>query len=627
MQLTVAAEAATDARHRAQDVLTSVERANAAAAIAVTLHVGDECPVCHHEITATAEHTAVPELHEAQSTLKLASDNEVMVKASLDAVKSAALKALSAVTSLESRCAELAEEVAELADAATRPTTTTTTTPGDGAPGHTALGHTSLGSVATLRDRAEAAEEALKTARTAEHELVQITAELADVTALHSRHELRQAALTTEANSWDEQSAGLEEIIGRFPDLGELQSRIARSHQAQATVDRLELALAIVRKTESASRNTHAGLEAKAEALAGQLAALDARCANHPSLSDAIAQQDAVREAAATREEAQKHFRSAKERCARNKASVQECIHAENLARVAFQQARDNVASLAPPPATHTSLTEQWSALVSWAVAQRNEMSIKQTEIDTLLIQLRDSIGSKRNERSRRVSETLGQVVAPDTKDVEIERLMTTALAATKGEIDRIERGRQRTADLRADETVLLGQSEVARKLGQLLSAKQFEQWLVATALRSLTAAASEILERLSGHEFGLEATEGNDFQVIDHHNADERRPVRSLSGGETFQASLALALALSQELGGLTAQPGRSLDSIFLDEGFGTLDPETLDTVAGTIESLGQDGRMVGIITHVRELAERVPVRFRVTKGERTSTIEMEGA
>ena len=161
--------------------------------------------------------------------------------------------------------------------------------------------------------------------------------------------------------------------------------------------------------------------------------------------------------------------------------------------------------------------------------------------------------------------------------------------------------------------------------LGTLLSAKRFEKWLVSTALRSLTASASLILERLSGGQYGLESTDGNDFLVIDHRNADERRPVRSLSGGETFQASLALALALSQEISALSARPGRGLDSIFLDEGFGTLDPETLDTVADTIETLGRDGRMVGIITHVRELAERVPVRFRVTKGERTSTIEVE--
>ena len=263
---------------------------------------------------------------------------------------------------------------------------------------------------------------------------------------------------------------------------------------------------------------------------------------------------------------------------------------------------------------------------MDWAASTSENLKAKHTETQGVIAELRGELNVKRKERVDRANEVLGRPIAADTADVELDRFTTTAINVTEAEIKRIQDGRQRTANLRAEEAALNGQAEVARKLGQLLSAKQFEQWLVATALQSLTSAASEILERLSGHEFGLESTEGNDFLVIDHHNADERRPVRSLSGGETFQASLALALALSQELGGLTAQPGRSLDSIFLDEGFGTLDPETLDTVAGTIESLGNDGRMVGIITHVRELADRVPVRFRVIKGERTSTIETEG-
>ena len=64
-------------------------------------------------------------------------------------------------------------------------------------------------------------------------------------------------------------------------------------------------------------------------------------------------------------------------------------------------------------------------------------------------------------------------------------------------------------------------------------------------------------------------------------------------------------------------------LDAIFLDEGFGTLDPETLDVVAATIENLGQSGRMVGVVTHVSELAARVPVRFVVRKGAGTSVVE----
>jgi exonuclease SbcC len=97
---------------------------------------------------------------------------------------------------------------------------------------------------------------------------------------------------------------------------------------------------------------------------------------------------------------------------------------------------------------------------------------------------------------------------------------------------------------------------------------------------------------------------------------------VKTLSGGETFQAALALALALADHVGSLAADGAAKLDAIFLDEGFGTLDAESLDTVAATLETLGRDGRMVGIVTHVRDLAERVPVRYEVVKGPRTAVV-----
>jgi exonuclease SbcC len=157
-----------------------------------------------------------------------------------------------------------------------------------------------------------------------------------------------------------------------------------------------------------------------------------------------------------------------------------------------------------------------------------------------------------------------------------------------------------------------------------LLDAKHFERWLAVEALDLLVAGASVRLRELSGDQYSLAAEESSrDLLVVDHGNADERRSVRTLSGGETFQASLALALALADQLADLAADGAARLESIFLDEGFGALDPDTLETVAGTIESLGSGDRMVGVVTHVAELAERMPVRYRVAKGPRTATVE----
>src|SRR6185295_6126725 len=121
-------------------------------------------------------------------------------------------------------------------------------------------------------------------------------------------------------------------------------------------------------------------------------------------------------------------------------------------------------------------------------------------------------------------------------------------------------------------------------------------------------------LRRLSVVAVSLNRND-RELMVVDHRNADEPRSVRTLSGGETFQASLALALALAEHIAALGSGGASKLESLFLDEGFGSLDPETLDVVTSTIETLADGDRMVGLVTHVRDLAERVPVRFEVRK------------
>ena len=109
---------------------------------------------------------------------------------------------------------------------------------------------------------------------------------------------------------------------------------------------------------------------------------------------------------------------------------------------------------------------------------------------------------------------------------------------------------------------------------------------------------------------------------MVDHRNADERRSARTLSGGETFLAALALALALADEVGSLATGGTARLEAMLIDEGFGSLDPEALDVVASAMEELGSQGRVVGLISHVPDLAARMPVRFEVTATPGGSTV-----
>lgn len=103
----------------------------------------------------------------------------------------------------------------------------------------------------------------------------------------------------------------------------------------------------------------------------------------------------------------------------------------------------------------------------------------------------------------------------------------------------------------------------------------------------------------------------GLELDVIDHYNGTERS-VKTLSGGESFKASLALALGLSDEV---QMSTGIQLDTLFVDEGFGSLDPESLSQAYNTLAGLTEGNRLVGIISHVAELKERIDKQILVTK------------
>lgn len=100
------------------------------------------------------------------------------------------------------------------------------------------------------------------------------------------------------------------------------------------------------------------------------------------------------------------------------------------------------------------------------------------------------------------------------------------------------------------------------------------------------------------------------ELEIVDHYQADVTRPMGSLSGGESFLASLALSLGLSELVSGR-----RAIDSLFIDEGFGTLDADTLDQAMSALEALRTRGKTVGVISHVAAMQERIATQIRVTK------------
>jgi DNA repair protein SbcC/Rad50 len=165
-------------------------------------------------------------------------------------------------------------------------------------------------------------------------------------------------------------------------------------------------------------------------------------------------------------------------------------------------------------------------------------------------------------------------------------------------------------------------QIAVLTELGHELRSDRFGEYIIEETLMVLAKYASDELMRISDDRYSLVPVDGA-FDVIDHANADEQRSVKTLSGGETFLASLSLALALSRHVGSLATEGlGTKLEAVFIDEGFGTLDPATLEDVIDALERLRADDLIVGVISHLPELAQRIQAGLEVRKEEGRSTV-----
>jgi len=297
---------------------------------------------------------------------------------------------------------------------------------------------------------------------------------------------------------------------------------------------------------------------------------------------------------------------------------------AEQRARADLSLARDKLVGLGAPAVGPADLAQAWTAFTGWAQAEHARRAAQ-------LPELTETADKLQQQFQQNVAALAGLLAEHGVADIDPVSRIPAAVAERRvraeSALGRITEDRKKAARLDQDIAARKEEAQVAGLLGKLLKANEFERWLCSEALDSLVTEASATLMELSGGQYELDRNDYNELVVIDYEDAGTSRPVHTLSGGETFQASLALALALSRQVIGLSAGR-RELNSMFLDEGFGTLDSDTLETVAATLERLAADSdRMVGVITHVSELAERVPVRYLVSRAGGTSTVVRERA
>ncbi|MGP2697326.1 SbcC/MukB-like Walker B domain-containing protein, partial [Serratia marcescens] len=248
---------------------------------------------------------------------------------------------------------------------------------------------------------------------------------------------------------------------------------------------------------------------------------------------------------------------------------------------------------------------------------RKEQLQQRQVEAAALLTQATQTLEQHRQSRPEGVDEANADLDALTQSLAELAQQLKT-LQLRQGELrNQLESDAARRLNQQAlFEQIVRSQQDYDdwSYLNQLIGSKEgdkFRRFAQGLTLDHLVYLANLQLGRLHGrYLLQRKTSDALELQVVDTWQADALRDTRTLSGGESFLVSLALALALSDLVSHKT-----SIDSLFLDEGFGTLDAETLDTALDALDSLNASGKTIGVISHVEAMKERIPVQIKVKK------------
>ncbi len=186
-------------------------------------------------------------------------------------------------------------------------------------------------------------------------------------------------------------------------------------------------------------------------------------------------------------------------------------------------------------------------------------------------------------------------------------------------EIQRLEQEFKKKEQLLKEFALLQKRAENLKIITNLFKGSGFVQYVSSIYLRQLCNHANIRFRRMTRNQLSLQLNDNNDFEIIDYLNEGRCRSVKTLSGGQAFQVSLSLALALAESV---QANAKAEKNFFFIDEGFGTQDSESVNVVFETLTNLQKENRIVGIISHVEELKEKIPISLSVFKDEERGSL-----
>jgi exonuclease SbcC len=378
----------------------------------------------------------------------------------------------------------------------------------------------------------------------------------------------------------------------------------ADTRRAQAESEHTAVAVEAAGCAALAEGHSVAGLTAEADALAGQVAQAEAAAAGAAGLERDLADARAELEQVS--------------------AELREAAEAAAAARARAGGAAADLAGLRArlAEAAAAVLNSQEQAALAAEVRSWEE----QFDRLTAAVDAPDLAGLDPG----RAEQTVARAAAAAAAVAGARHAEREARDAAQGAVARAGRFAQRGADLRAvedDYDQVAEATEAVIGLAGLANGTEGHRRVALTTyvlrhwFSQVVAAANVRLAAMSSGRYELRRTDegrtrrdrsGLTLAVIDRHTGEERSPA-SLSGGETFYTSLALALGLADIV--RAGAGGVDLDTLFIDEGFGALDSATLDQVMGVIDDLRDRGRVIGIVSHVADLKERVPERLEVRR------------
>lgn len=235
--------------------------------------------------------------------------------------------------------------------------------------------------------------------------------------------------------------------------------------------------------------------------------------------------------------------------------------------------------------------------------------------LQTRIAELRELM--KNSTFSQETFEEIEKIHELKKEELELELTLSGSLEKELARLT-IELGKKKT--LLSNYEQLNSRKENLKILDNMFKGNGFINYVSSIHLARLCEIANQRFHRLTKNQLSLCLNENNEFEVIDFLHEGHQRSVKTLSGGQSFQASLCLALALAENIQSLNKA---DRNFFFIDEGFGTQDAESINTVFDTLQYLHHENRVVGIISHVEELKERMPRSISVTKDlERGSQI-----